>query len=99
VAYYPGCEHPGSPLVTDTLMLIGDADDWTPLENCTRWRESLQTGGHVLEMTIYPGARHAFDAPAPLHKYLGHLLGRDEIAAPRAEAATRSFFAQRLMPR
>jgi len=52
----------------------------------------------MLEMTVYPGARHAFDAPGPLHKYLGHLLGRDEIAAAQAEAATKAFFAQRLMP-
>jgi dienelactone hydrolase len=30
IAFYPGCEPPGSSLVTDTLILIGDADDWTP---------------------------------------------------------------------
>ena len=29
LAYYPGCQRPDSPLVTDTLILIGDADDWT----------------------------------------------------------------------
>ncbi len=31
VAFYPGCDPPGSPLETDTLILIGDSDDWTPL--------------------------------------------------------------------
>jgi dienelactone hydrolase len=30
VAFYPGCDPPNSPLVTDTMILIGDADDWAP---------------------------------------------------------------------
>ncbi len=97
VAYYPGCEHPGSPLITDTLILIGDSDDWTPVENCVHWRDTAQANGHALDMKIYPGARHAFDAAAPMHRYLGHLLGRDDAAATDAEAMTREFFAQRLM--
>jgi dienelactone hydrolase len=29
VAFYPGCDPPGLPLETDTLILIGTADDWT----------------------------------------------------------------------
>ena len=29
VAYYPGCDPLTSALETDTLILIGDADDWT----------------------------------------------------------------------
>jgi dienelactone hydrolase len=37
VAYYPGCDPrdlPGAPLEVDTLILIGDADDWTPAARC-----------------------------------------------------------------
>jgi dienelactone hydrolase len=54
---------PGAPLETDTLILIGDDDDWTPAARCARWRDVVQTNGHVLRMTIYPGARHGFDSP------------------------------------
>jgi dienelactone hydrolase len=37
VAYYSGCDPrdlPGAPLEVDTLILIGDADDWTPAARC-----------------------------------------------------------------
>jgi dienelactone hydrolase len=97
VAYYPACLEAGSPMTTDTLILIGDADDWTPVENCRRWVKAAQTAGHVLDMKIFPGAHHAFDARFPLRSYYGHMLGYDETAAPLAEAETRKFFDQRLL--
>ena len=34
VAFYPGCSAPASALVTDTLVLIGSDDDWTPAQRC-----------------------------------------------------------------
>jgi dienelactone hydrolase len=97
VAYYPSCQNAALSLVTDTLILIGEDDDWTPARDCRRWREAARTNGHVLDLKIYPGARHGFDSSIPMHNYLGHLLGRDEVAAPDAESLTRAFFAQRLM--
>ena len=45
VAYYPGCDSPASPLETDTLILIGDADDWTPAARCARWRDTAPWNG------------------------------------------------------
>ena len=68
VAYYPGCQRPESRLVTDTLILIGDADDWTLPANGMRWRNLAQTNGHVLAITVYPGALHSFDAALPPHE-------------------------------
>lgn len=50
VVYYPGCEPPTSALETDTFILIGDADDWTPPTRCTRWRDTVETNGHTLQM-------------------------------------------------
>jgi dienelactone hydrolase len=102
VAYYPGCEArdpPGRPLETDTLILIGDADDWTPVARCTRWRDEVQTAGHVLQMKVYPGARHGFDAPLGPHWYAGHYVGQDPAALADAVVLTRTFFDQRLLPR
>ena len=96
VAFYPGCEPPGSPLETDTLILIGDSDDWTPFARCERWRDQVQTNGHTLQMKVYTGARHAFDAEAMPHYFAGHYVGREPAAAADALAETRAFFAARL---
>ena len=98
VAFYPGCDPPGSPLETDTLILIGAADDWASAERCTRWRDLAQTNGHDLRLKIYPGALHAFDAPAMPHYFAGHYIGRDPAAAADAVAETRAYFAARLLP-
>jgi dienelactone hydrolase len=96
IAFYPGCDPPGSPLATDTLILIGDADDWTPAARCERWRKAARTAGHVLLMKTYRGALHGFDAKGRPHLYAGHHVGRDPEAAADAVAATRDFLAVRL---
>jgi len=98
VAFYPGCDPPGSPLASDTLILIGDADDWTPVERCILWRDQVQRAGHVLQMKIYPGALHAFDAGAMPQVYAGHRVGGDRQAAADATTTARNFLAQRLSP-
>jgi dienelactone hydrolase len=102
VAYYPGCDPrdlPGAPLEVDSLILIGDADDWTPAARCARWRDSVQTNGHVLQMKTYPGAQHGFDAPLPPHFFAGHNVGQDPAALADALVETRMFFANRLIPK
>ncbi len=98
VAFYPGCEKPNSALVTDTLILIGDADDWTPAASCARWRETVQSNGHTVAMKIYPGALHGFDAPLPPHVYAGHRVGRNPEAASDSRVETRKFLAAHLSP-
>jgi dienelactone hydrolase len=98
VAFYPGCETPGSPLATDTLILIGDADDWTPVDRCERWYAQAQRAGHVLQLKVYPGALHGFDAPHPPSVYAGHHVGRDPQAAAEAPSVAKAFLAQRLLP-
>ena len=99
VAYYPGCDFrdpPRHPLETDTLILIGDADDWSPAARCVRWRDATQTDGHVLQMKVYPGARHGFDSQIGLHYYAGHYVGQNPAALADSLAQTRRFFAARL---
>lgn len=64
VAFYPGCSRalrtgdwvPAAPL----LLLIGDADDWTPAHPC---RALAAAGGPRVSFVEYPGAYHGFDAP------------------------------------
>lgn len=96
VAYYPACPPPRSPLATDTLILIGQADDWTPAARCERWRDTAQTDGHTLLMTEYPGVLHSFDAVRPTRVYLGHHLGYDAAAAGDAFGRTKAFLDERL---
>jgi dienelactone hydrolase len=100
VVFYPGCDPrdpPGRPLETDTLILIGSADDWTPPAPCAKWRDEVQTNGHVLQMKIYPGALHGFDSPRPPHFYAGHHAGQDPAALADSRIETHRFFDQRFI--
>jgi dienelactone hydrolase len=99
VAFYPGCEPPRSALATDTLILIGEADDWTPVDRCIRWRDQAETNGHALRMKTYPGAVHGFEAPTMPHTYAGHYVGRDPEAAADAVIVTRAFLDERFARR
>jgi len=64
VALYPGCSRPlrtgdWRP-VAPLLLLIGEADDWTPAHPC---RALAAAGGPRVTFVEYPGAYHGFDAP------------------------------------
>jgi dienelactone hydrolase len=98
VAFYPGCEKPRSDLVTSTLILIGDADDWTPAAKCERWRDTVAKDDHTVQLIVYHGATHGFDSERPLHVYAGHMVGRDPTAADDAIARTRAFLQRYLIP-
>lgn len=67
VAYYPGCtassRSEGWRPSVPTRILIGAADDWTPAEPCERLGTRAHERGWPLEVTVYPGAHHGFDAP------------------------------------
>jgi dienelactone hydrolase len=65
VAYYPGCESdlargfaPSAPL----LMLLGEADDWTPAAPCKSLAAAADTAAAPAPMwQAYEGAYHGFD--------------------------------------
>ena len=68
VAFYPGCEAerdrgyaPNSPL----LMLLGEADDWTPPGPCKALAAAVRQGPKP-EVESYEGAYHGFDGTAPV---------------------------------
>ena len=48
------------------LILIGDMDDWTPVEPCRKLAAVAQAAGYPVELTVYPGAHHSFDSEAPV---------------------------------
>ncbi len=67
VAFYPGCRtpfergnwHAKIPL----LVLIGEADDWTPAEPCRQLVSTADAAGEPVSIVTYPGAYHDFDHP------------------------------------
>lgn len=67
VAFYPGCAadlkrgyRAGAPL----LLMIGEADDWTPAEPCRQL--AARAGGAPVRFESFAGAYHGFDGEAPL---------------------------------
>lgn len=69
VSFYPGCTsrnkkadsfHPYAPL----LLLIGEADDWTPAAPCKALAASVAARGEPMHIVTYPDTFHDFDSPA-----------------------------------
>jgi len=68
VAFYPGCTaadrsaaafHPYAPL----LVLIGEADDWTPAAPCKALAAGVAARGEPMSIVTYPDTYHDFDNP------------------------------------
>lgn len=71
VAYYPGCGgwkrralvEPAAPL----LMLLGEADDWTPAAPCKELAERFQSAhGGIVTVRSYADGHHGFDRRSPV---------------------------------
>ena len=68
VAFYPGCEAElkrGFESSTPLLMLVGEADDWTPAAPCHQLA-SVAAGPTKPAIEGYAGAYHGFDSNAPV---------------------------------
>lgn len=68
VAFYPGCRAPlnrktGWTTAIPLLILIGEADDWTQAEPCVDLAGRAKGMGAPVDVHVYPGAYHDFDAP------------------------------------
>jgi dienelactone hydrolase len=101
-AFYPLCRTVRGNLTVPTLILIGELDDWTPADDCRRLAEgtddygvSRQKGQSApIKLIVYPGARHAFDAPnlKTPSELFGHRLEYNQAAADQSAVALREFF-------
>ena len=98
VAYYPNCGIPATMMTAPTLILIGEADDWTPAERCRAMVAHARPDGAPIALTVYPGAHHGFNfaIPQPGQSSLGHWLEYNEPAARDAETKVRAFLATHL---
>jgi dienelactone hydrolase len=68
VAFYPGCApaaawRAGWRTEIPLLVLIGEADDWTPAAGCHALQSVAVARGLPVEFVFYPDAHHGFDAP------------------------------------
>ena len=67
VAFYPGCEAElkrGFETRVPLLLLVGEADDWTPAAPCHALVRAA--AGHAPQIEGYAGAYHGFDSNAPV---------------------------------
>jgi len=96
VAFYPGCKdfakkpyQASAPL----LILMGEADDWTPVSPCRDIVAQGRPATPALEMHTYPDTYHDFDSPAlkTQRKRMevpgGVHAGQGVTVAPNPEAA------------
>lgn len=67
VAFYPGCrtqsESRSFEARLPTLILMGEADDWTPPAPCDFLAKAARARGEPVDLVVYPGAVHDFDHP------------------------------------
>ena len=76
VSFYPGAcndrfqskpytqvEPQGWTTQVPLLVLIGEADVWTPFKPCDAFMAEAKARGNPVELKSYPQAVHAFDAP------------------------------------
>lgn len=97
VAFYPGCAadlRRGFRPASDTLLLVGLADDWTPAAPCQQLQAS---GPPSVTVLAYEGAHHGFDGPSAVrlrtdvpngvHPGAGVHVGGDPAARQAAQQA------------
>ncbi|MEM9633031.1 MAG: dienelactone hydrolase family protein [Pseudomonadota bacterium] len=63
VALYPYCIADRTYPIP-LLVLIGEADDWTPVSDCRKLEQYNKERQSDVELVVYPDAFHAFDNPA-----------------------------------
>jgi dienelactone hydrolase len=110
VAFYPGsCNSERLPAgwtsTIPLLVLQGAEDVWTPLAPCQAFVNGAVGRGARIEMQVYPGAYHSFDAPNLSRRELPNyvtragvvpIIGTDPAARQDAFARVPAFLARYL---
>ena len=95
LACLPGCL-PLALMCATTGPVSGCGSAGDDLSGSSGTSGAVLTDGHTLQMVVYPGARHGFDAPVGLHYYAGHYVGQDPAAFADSLTEVQRFFAERL---
>ena len=93
IAYYPYCDIPAATMMAPSLILIGEADETSPVEQCREMVAHARPDGAPIALTVYPGVHHNFDVAllTPGVRYRGFWMEYNEQAAKDAEEKTRAF--------
>lgn len=101
VAFYPACGSLKGNVVVPTLILIGERDELSWADDCSRMAEGRDGMGvsrekdqaKLIKLIVYPGTHHAFDVPPPENPgtLFGHHLEFNQSATDQSIAALREF--------
>ena len=89
--FYPGCAFQRAEFTTPVLMLMGAADDWTPANPCRMLVRTAHASDGKVQLVIYPGATHAFDAVRMTVLAYGHVLRYNPGATVDAQGRVHEF--------
>jgi dienelactone hydrolase len=99
VAFYPSCSRMLTGLNAPLMILIGEADDWTPASRCIEKMPKEQAAAEVT-LKVYPGAYHGFDTVGANANVRGSTGMHHLQYQPEAEADSivrvREFFGKHL---
>lgn len=88
IAFYPGCALPlrraDYEATLPTLILHGQADDWTLAAPCVALAERARTWRYPMQTILYADAHHGFDQPGGALRYLPNVYNP---AAPGERSA------------
>ena len=74
VAYYPDCNQEAGTVSVPTLILAGEADEWTPARLCRGMMSRRPALGAELRLVVYPGAKHGFNLKLEPRSLYGYRL-------------------------
>lgn len=94
ISFYPLCKELKQ-VVTPTLIMIGEADQWTPSEWCIRYVENLPEPNEVT-LRVFPDAHHIFDIEGMDGEAHGLAYQYHSEAASEAETLAREFLTEHL---
>ncbi|NEJ71823.1 prolyl oligopeptidase family serine peptidase [Rhizobium phaseoli] len=93
VAYYPVCAASQGDATVPILILSGERDNWSPTEPCRKRLANLSDDSPPIELNIYKGVYHDFDAPEfPVgRRVFGHIEKYDPDAASKSIRSVYAF--------
>ena len=94
-AFYPWCgdvSHAGIVWKSAVAVFSAEKHDWTPASLCEQVAQRDRPTGERFELTVYPGAYHAFDQQLPKRTTFGHVLAYDKEAADDSRRKMVAFF-------
>ena len=78
-------------VIRPLLVLIGEADDWTPAATCREMVEAMRSRGSDAQIVTYPGAYHYFDVEGQRREVLAEVENDNR---PDGHGATVSYEAE-----